>query len=140
MIRIGSAGNLAKEYGCQGVEDLAPFGRGRRVRRAVVQQLQVTIALGEFPEAEALQAPEGALFVAQFLQQGGNLGVLGIRRRRRAKQRQEDLVDGLSVRTQGGAEDLDFVPMPPAVVAAIMKVWATEIKDASGKPLFAMSN
>ena len=88
-----------------------------------MQQLQVTIALGEFPEAEALQAPESALFVAQFLQQGGNLGVLGIRRRRRAKQRQEDLVDGLSVRTQGGAEDLDFVSL---VQSAKYKVQSPE--------------
>jgi phosphate transport system substrate-binding protein len=34
------------------------------------------------------------------------------------------------------AEDLDFVPMPSTVVTAIQKVWAAEIKDASGKPLF----
>jgi phosphate transport system substrate-binding protein len=34
------------------------------------------------------------------------------------------------------AEDLDFVPMPANVVAAIQGVWAKEIKDASGKPLF----
>jgi phosphate transport system substrate-binding protein len=38
------------------------------------------------------------------------------------------------------AEDLDYVPMPKAVVTEIQKVWATEIKDASGKPIFAMSN
>jgi phosphate transport system substrate-binding protein len=38
------------------------------------------------------------------------------------------------------AEDLDYVPMPSAVVTAIQKVWAAEIKDASGKPLYAMSN
>jgi phosphate transport system substrate-binding protein len=35
------------------------------------------------------------------------------------------------------AEELDFVPMPAAVVNAIQGVWAKEIKDASGKPLFA---
>jgi phosphate transport system substrate-binding protein len=35
------------------------------------------------------------------------------------------------------AEELDFVPMPPAVVNAVQSVWAKEIKDASGKPLFA---
>jgi phosphate transport system substrate-binding protein len=35
------------------------------------------------------------------------------------------------------AEDLDFVPMPAPVVNAIEGVWAKEIKDASGKPLFA---
>ena len=35
------------------------------------------------------------------------------------------------------AEELDYVPMPAAVVGAIQKLWATEIKDASGKPIFA---
>ena len=34
------------------------------------------------------------------------------------------------------AEDLDYVPMPDNVVTAIQKVWAAEIKDAAGKPLF----
>jgi phosphate transport system substrate-binding protein len=38
------------------------------------------------------------------------------------------------------AEDLDYVPMPANVVRAIEQVWATEIKDASGKPLYAISN
>ena len=38
------------------------------------------------------------------------------------------------------AEELDYVPMPDKVVEAIEKVWATEIKDASGKPLYAVSN
>ena len=38
------------------------------------------------------------------------------------------------------AEELDYVPMPDKVVSAIEKVWASEIKDASGKPLYtAMS-
>jgi phosphate transport system substrate-binding protein len=38
------------------------------------------------------------------------------------------------------AEELDYVPMPDKVVNAIEKVWANEIKDASGKPLYtAMS-
>lgn len=32
------------------------------------------------------------------------------------------------------ASDLDYVPMPPAVVAAIQKAWG-EIKDVSGKPV-----
>jgi phosphate transport system substrate-binding protein len=32
------------------------------------------------------------------------------------------------------AADLDYVPMPPAVVAAIQKAWG-DIKDASGKPV-----
>jgi hypothetical protein len=38
------------------------------------------------------------------------------------------------------AEDLDYVPMPPKVVSAIQQVWATQIKDASGKALYAISN
>ena len=38
------------------------------------------------------------------------------------------------------AEDLDFVPMPDNVVTAIQKVWAAQIKDASGKPLFTASH
>jgi phosphate transport system substrate-binding protein len=33
------------------------------------------------------------------------------------------------------AEELDYVPMPDTVVAAIEKVWANEIKDTSGKAL-----
>jgi phosphate transport system substrate-binding protein len=35
------------------------------------------------------------------------------------------------------AEELDFVPMPASVVNSIQGVWTKEIKDASGKPLFA---
>ncbi|MDQ2953960.1 MAG: phosphate ABC transporter substrate-binding protein PstS [Pseudomonadota bacterium] len=38
------------------------------------------------------------------------------------------------------AEELDYVPMPDNVVGAIKKVWATQIKDASGKPLVAATN
>ena len=38
------------------------------------------------------------------------------------------------------AEDLDYVPMPDKVVGAIQKVWTQQIKDASGKPLYALSN
>jgi phosphate transport system substrate-binding protein len=38
------------------------------------------------------------------------------------------------------AEDLDYVPMPKNVITEIQKVWAAEIKDVSGKPIFAMSN
>ncbi len=33
------------------------------------------------------------------------------------------------------AEELDYVPMPDKVVSAVEKVWASEIKDANGKPL-----
>jgi phosphate transport system substrate-binding protein len=38
------------------------------------------------------------------------------------------------------AESLDYVPMPTNVVGLIKKTWATEIKDASGKAIFALSN
>jgi phosphate transport system substrate-binding protein len=34
------------------------------------------------------------------------------------------------------AEELDYVPMPASVVADIEKMWAAEIKDAGGKPLY----
>jgi phosphate transport system substrate-binding protein len=41
--------------------------------------------------------------------------------------------------TKGGkaAEELDYVPLPAAVVTQIKKTWATEIKTADGKPVFA---
>ncbi len=35
------------------------------------------------------------------------------------------------------AQALDYVPMPDKVVAQVEKVWATEIKDSAGKPVFA---
>jgi phosphate transport system substrate-binding protein len=38
------------------------------------------------------------------------------------------------------ADDLDFVPMPANVVAAIEGVWSKDIKDAGGKPLYAVSH
>ena len=38
------------------------------------------------------------------------------------------------------ASDLDYIPMPTNVVVAIKKVWANEIKDSSGKPVYALSN
>jgi len=38
------------------------------------------------------------------------------------------------------AEDLDYVPMPANVVKEVEKTWTNEIKDASGKPVFAMTN
>jgi phosphate transport system substrate-binding protein len=38
------------------------------------------------------------------------------------------------------AKDLDYVPMPGNVVSDIQKMWATDIKDASGKPLFGMTH
>jgi phosphate transport system substrate-binding protein len=38
------------------------------------------------------------------------------------------------------AIDLDYVPMPDKVVGAIQRVWATQVKDNAGKPLFAATN
>ena len=38
------------------------------------------------------------------------------------------------------AEELDYVPMPAKVVTDIQKMWSSEIKDASGKPLFSPTN
>jgi phosphate transport system substrate-binding protein len=38
------------------------------------------------------------------------------------------------------AEELDYVPMPAAVVNDIQKMWSAEIKDGSGKPLFSPTN
>jgi phosphate transport system substrate-binding protein len=38
------------------------------------------------------------------------------------------------------AEDLDYVPMPDNVVTAIQKVWASQIKDAAGKPIYVASH
>ena len=40
----------------------------------------------------------------------------------------------------GMAKALDYVPMPDNVVADIKKMWASEIKDAGGKPLYAVTN
>ena len=34
------------------------------------------------------------------------------------------------------AEELDYVPMPKAVVDEIQKMWASQVKDAGGKPLY----
>jgi phosphate transport system substrate-binding protein len=34
------------------------------------------------------------------------------------------------------ADDLDYVPMPQAVKAQVAKLWAAELKDASGKPIW----
>ena len=38
------------------------------------------------------------------------------------------------------AEELDYVAMPDKVVKDIEQTWAAEIKDASGKPLYAVTN
>jgi phosphate transport system substrate-binding protein len=37
------------------------------------------------------------------------------------------------------AEQLDYIPMPDAVVTAVQKMWSTEVKDSGGKPLFTAS-
>jgi phosphate transport system substrate-binding protein len=37
------------------------------------------------------------------------------------------------------AEDIGYVPLPKNLVADIEKVWANTIKDASGKPLYALA-
>jgi len=37
------------------------------------------------------------------------------------------------------AQDLDYIPMPAPVVAAIKKLWG-EVKDSSGKPIYSVSN
>jgi phosphate transport system substrate-binding protein len=37
------------------------------------------------------------------------------------------------------AEELDYVPMPGKVVGAVQSVWAAQIKDPSGKPVYAIS-
>ncbi len=34
------------------------------------------------------------------------------------------------------ADELDYVPMPAAVVAQILSVWKAQIKDATGRPLY----
>jgi phosphate transport system substrate-binding protein len=39
----------------------------------------------------------------------------------------------------GLAEELDYVPMPAKVVAAVRRLWAAEIKDARGRPIYAPS-
>jgi len=38
------------------------------------------------------------------------------------------------------AEELDYIPMPKTVVECVKKTWSGEVKDASGKPLFAMAH
>jgi phosphate transport system substrate-binding protein len=38
------------------------------------------------------------------------------------------------------ASDLDYIPLPASVVSSIHKVWATQIKDANGNPVYTASN
>jgi len=35
------------------------------------------------------------------------------------------------------ADELDYVPMPKSVIAQVEKLWASEVKDTGGKPLYA---
>jgi phosphate transport system substrate-binding protein len=34
------------------------------------------------------------------------------------------------------ADELDYVPMPKAVIERVEKLWASEVKDSGGKPLY----
>ncbi len=36
------------------------------------------------------------------------------------------------------AEELDYVPMPGNAVSAVQRLWAAQVKNASGKPLFVL--
>ncbi len=38
------------------------------------------------------------------------------------------------------AKDLDYVPMPESVVKLIRQTWASEVKDADGKTIYAVTN
>jgi phosphate transport system substrate-binding protein len=38
------------------------------------------------------------------------------------------------------AAALDYVPMPEKVVKDVEQYWMSEIKDANGKPVYAMTN
>jgi phosphate transport system substrate-binding protein len=38
------------------------------------------------------------------------------------------------------ADELDYIAMPKVVVTSVKNTWAKEIKDASGKPIFAVSH
>jgi phosphate transport system substrate-binding protein len=36
------------------------------------------------------------------------------------------------------AQELDYVPMPANVISAVQRLWAAQIKDAGGKPVFVL--
>ena len=38
------------------------------------------------------------------------------------------------------AEELDYVPMPDERGPSIEKMWSSDIKDACGKPIYAMAH
>lgn len=37
------------------------------------------------------------------------------------------------------AEELHYIPMPASVIGAVRKLWASEIQDADGRPLFVIA-
>ena len=41
---------------------------------------------------------------------------------------------------QESAKALDFIPMPASVVTDIEKMWAADIKDSSGKPVYGLTH
>jgi phosphate transport system substrate-binding protein len=41
---------------------------------------------------------------------------------------------------QDMAKDLDYVPMPAKTVGDVQKMWSSDIKDSSGKPLYVMTH
>jgi phosphate transport system substrate-binding protein len=45
--------------------------------------------------------------------------------------------DGAYAKGGGLAEELNYVPMPAKVAAAVRRMWAAEIKDARGRPIYA---
>ena len=38
------------------------------------------------------------------------------------------------------ADELDYIAMPANVVSSVKKTWASDVKDAAGKPLYAASH
>jgi phosphate transport system substrate-binding protein len=38
------------------------------------------------------------------------------------------------------ADELDYVSMPASVTADVHRMWVTDIKDAAGRPVFALTN
>ena len=48
-------------------------------------------------------------------------------------------LDWASARGGKMAEELDYVPLPDKVIAAVRKLWAAQIRDGRGKPLYVSS-
>jgi phosphate transport system substrate-binding protein len=38
------------------------------------------------------------------------------------------------------ADELDYIAMPANVVSSVKKTWASDVKDAAGKPLYVASH